>query len=79
MEVKEIIKILESEYGYEFNKKENKHQYEWLSELIADVQKVVNLKLNIPDVSGEYCDCEHPTLGKSVTRCGTCDKWFKPV
>ena len=41
MKVKEIIEILESEYGYEFDK-EDKHQYEWLSELIADVQKVVN-------------------------------------
>jgi hypothetical protein len=31
------------------------------------------------DVSGEYCECTHPTLGKSVSRCGTCDKWFKAV
>ena len=50
MEVKEIIKILQSEYGYEFNREENKPQYEWLSKLIADVQKVVNLKLNIPAI-----------------------------
>ncbi len=27
----------------------------------------------------EYCKCEHPTLGKSVSRCGTCDRWFKPI
>ena len=36
-------------------------------------------QLIIPDVSGEYCDCEHPTLGKSVTRCGNCDRWFKHI
>ncbi len=35
--------------------------------------------LRIHDVSGEYCECTHPTLGKSVSRCGTCDKWFKAV
>lgn len=27
----------------------------------------------------EYCDCEHKTLGKSLSRCGTCDRWFKPI
>lgn len=27
----------------------------------------------------EYCKCEHPTLGKSISRCGTCDEWFKPT
>jgi len=27
----------------------------------------------------EYCDCEHPTLGTNLTRCGTCSKWFKRV
>ena len=26
-----------------------------------------------------YCNCETPTLGKSITRCGTCDNWFKPL
>jgi uncharacterized protein with ATP-grasp and redox domains len=31
------------------------------------------------DNSGEYCECTHPILGKSVSRCGTCDKWFKAV
>jgi len=30
-------------------------------------------------VIGEYCDCEHPTLDKSVTRCGNCDRWFKHI
>jgi len=27
----------------------------------------------------EFCKCEKPTLGKSVSRCGTCDEWFKPL
>ncbi len=26
-----------------------------------------------------YCNCETPTLGKFITRCGTCDNWFKPL
>lgn len=29
--------------------------------------------------SEQYCDCDKPTLGKSVSRCGTCDEWFKPL
>ena len=29
--------------------------------------------------SEQYCECEKPTLGKSISRCGTCDEWFKPL
>ena len=39
-------------------------------------------KLALTDVvqqSEQYCECEKPTLGKSVSRCGTCDEWFKPL
>ena len=39
-------------------------------------------QLNLPIVvqqSKQYCECENPTLGKSVSRCGTCDEWFKPL
>ena len=43
------------------------------------LQNVANKNFVLADVSGEYCDCTHPTLGKSVSRCGTCDKWFKAV
>jgi len=27
----------------------------------------------------EYCECGKPTLGTSVSRCGTCNKWFKAI
>ena len=27
----------------------------------------------------EYCQCESPTLGTNLTRCGTCYCWFKPI
>lgn len=66
--------------------------YEELSNLLDDIRILSDAKdgalaelshessgLNKPDVSGEYCDCEHPTLGKSVTRCGNCDRCFKPI
>jgi len=39
-------------------------------------------QLTIPVVvqqSEQYCECEKPTLGKSISRCGTCDEWFKPL
>ena len=39
-------------------------------------------QLTIPDVVGQseqYCECDKPTLGKSISRCGTCDEWFKPL
>ena len=26
-----------------------------------------------------YCNCKHPTLGSSISRCGTCDNWFNPL
>lgn len=41
-----------------------------------------NEKCNLHIVSNseaEYCECEKPTLGKSVSRCGNCDKWFEPI
>jgi len=39
-------------------------------------------QLTLTDVvqqSEQYCECEKPTLGKSISRCGTCDEWFKPL
>ena len=29
--------------------------------------------------SEQYCECDKPALGKSISRCGTCDEWFKPL
>ena len=26
-----------------------------------------------------YCNCETPTLGTNLTRCGTCGEWFKRI
>ena len=31
------------------------------------------------DVDEKYCECESPTLGTNLTRCGTCGEWFKPL
>ena len=30
-------------------------------------------------IDDEYCLCENPTLGTSISRCGTCQKWFKRI
>lgn len=56
MSAKEIVKILEKDYGYYFNKTDNKHQYEWILDLITDVEKVVN-KSAIGVVSKSF-DCK---------------------
>ena len=38
------------------------------------------LRLPVVVQQGEqYCECEKPTLGKSISRCGNCDEWFKPL
>ena len=45
-------------------------------------KKEVNEQLTLTDVvqqSEQYCECTKPTLGKSVSRCGNCDEWFKPL
>jgi len=42
--------------------------------------KELNL-LNIPDVPQQpenYCQCDNPSLGKSLTNCETCHQWFNP-
>ena len=55
--------------------------YNQFANAIEVVKDELNL-LNIPVVVGrseQYCECEKPTLGKSVSRCGTCDEWFKPL
>jgi hypothetical protein len=56
---------------------------EWKQFLRSDViQRILEKNCNKPAVmvsEAEYCDCEHPTLGKSLSRCGTCDRWFKPI
>lgn len=41
MKTKKIIKELELNYGYKFNPKE-KHEFDWICDLISDVQKVVS-------------------------------------
>ena len=41
METKEIIKELELNYGYKFNPKE-KHEFDWICDLIKDVETVVS-------------------------------------
>ena len=60
----------------------------WFTCLKADIKAYAKIyhkeQLNLTDVvseqqSEQYCECEKPTLGKSVSRCGTCDEWFKPL
>ena len=46
------------------------------------IKKEKAKQLTLTDVaqqSEQYCECEKPTLGKSLSRCGTCDEWFKPL
>ena len=28
-------------------------------------------------VKTNYCQCTNPTLGKSISKCGSCGEWFK--
>jgi len=50
MKVNDIIKELEKNYGYEFNKNDE-WQYDFLAELIKDVSVIVNKNDLLPDVS----------------------------
>ena len=43
-----------------------------------DVETWSQMLPNKP-IDDEYCSCEYPTLGSSISRCGTCQKWFKRV
>lgn len=36
-------------------------------------------KSNDDKILHQYCECEKPTLGNNISRCGNCDKWFKSV
>tara|TARA_R110000737_G_scaffold251031_1_gene260603 strand:- start:92 stop:334 length:243 start_codon:yes stop_codon:yes gene_type:complete len=46
--------------------------------LIEELNKQL-LLYNVVQQSEQYCECEKPTLGKSFSKCGTCDEWFKPL
>jgi len=52
MKTEDIIKELELNYGYTFAKEgtDNKWQFEWLCEMINDVQNVVTENCNLPVV-----------------------------
>ena len=52
------------------------------SQLVKELQEHTEHTNAIEPVvsqSEQYCECENPTLGKSISRCGTCDDWFKPL
>ena len=54
METKEIIKELELNYGYKFNPKE-KHEFDWICDLIKDVETVVSKNESLHLVSCSKC------------------------
>ncbi len=54
MRTKEIIKELELNYGYNFNPEE-KHEFDWLCNLIKDVETVVYKNESLHLVSNCYC------------------------
>ena len=53
MKTDKIIKELELNYGYEFSKKEtaNKHQFDWLKDMIKDVAEIVTKNCTLQRVS----------------------------
>ncbi len=55
METKEIIKELELNYGYKFNPKK-KHEFDWICDLIKDVETVVSNNESLHFVS-KCCEC----------------------
>ena len=55
METKEKIKELELNYGYKFNPKE-KHEFDWLCNLIKDVETVVSKNESLHDVSYYFAE-----------------------
>ena len=63
MKTKEIIKELELNYGYKFNPKE-KHEFDWLCNLIKDVGTVVSKNESLHLVSSSL-------LNKRI------DKWIE--
>ena len=80
MNKKELKKILEKDYAWgNLNAEDNKW---FIDELLDDFVDILKKQLTLTDVvqqSEQYCECDKPTLGKSVSRCGTCDEWFKPL
>ena len=52
---------------------------EWLEEFAKEYHAEQLRIANVVQQSEQYCECDKPTLGKSVSRCGTCDEWFKPL
>tara|TARA_R110002073_G_scaffold2431_1_gene16371 strand:- start:434 stop:667 length:234 start_codon:yes stop_codon:yes gene_type:complete len=46
---------------------------------ISELEAAINYTHSCESDSEQYCECDKPTLGKSVSRCGTCDEWFKPL
>lgn len=58
MKTEDIIKELELNYGYTFAKEgtDNKWQFEWICEMINDVQNVVTKNCNLYIVSGSSLD-----------------------
>ena len=61
----EIIELIKEDIGYVFDQQ-------------IEVE-AINYTHCCKSDSEQYCECDKPTLGKSISRCGTCDEWFKPL
>jgi len=75
-DAKKVWQVMENDFGWSNQPKDFHLEY------FEDIIKATKQALTIPVVvqqSEQYCECEKPTLGKSISRCGTCDEWFKPL
>jgi hypothetical protein len=52
---------------------------EFAHTLLNEYLEAINYTHCCESDSEQYCKCDKPTLGKSISRCGTCDEWFKPL
>ena len=72
METKEIIEELELNHWYKFNPKE-KHEFDWLCNLIKDVETVVSKNESLHLVSA----CYRCGYDEAILVCDDCKKELK--
>lgn len=74
--VSKVDQTFEDEFKAEFNSPE------LMFPIVQRLLQQTPCTTQLPDDSStedEYCQCESPTLGTNLTRCGTCYCWFKPI
>lgn len=46
---------------------------------ISEYDDAKNYYNNTYENDDKFCICKNPTLGSSISKCGTCGEWFKAV